>query len=141
MGLIVIFNIILYAIVLFWTYKNMYALENKTKIIYTFAILIFLYIITKIVYNIGGNPIGKEFGEAAKTFNRTMISIFMGLNGLMIMPHIASALSKYNEETIDKNGLKKRVVIIMVIFVVLLIFEFIYIKDMQANMLEIINNK
>ena len=140
MALIVIFNIILYILLLIWTYKNMYSLELKTKVIYTFAILIVIYIVTKILYNIGGNPIGKELGNAAVTFNRIMLIIFIGINGLITMPHIASALSKYNDKQIDEKGLKKRIVIIGIIFIVFLIFEFNYIKNMQANMLEIINN-
>lgn len=141
MVFIVIFNIILYAILLIWSYKNMYALEKKTKLIYTFVILIFVYILTKILYNIGGNPIGRDLGDAAVTFNRTMLTIFVGINGLIIMPHIASSLNKYKEEIIDINQLKKRLIIICIIFVVFLIFEFNYIKDMQVNMLEMISNK
>ena len=140
MAFIVIFNIILYALLFVWTYKNMYELENKTKIIYIVSFLGILYIITKIIYNIGGNPIGKELGEVANTFNRTMLTIFIGINGLITMPHIASALNKYKEEQIDEKGMKKRIIIVGIIFVVFIIFEFNYIKDMQVSMLEIISD-
>lgn len=139
MAFIVIFNIILYVILLVWTYKNMYSLENKTKVIYITCMLVLVWIVTIILYNIGGNPIGKDLGNAASTFNRTMISIFVGVNGLITMPYIASVLSKYNEKIIDEKGFKKRIIIIGIIFLVFLIFEFNYIKDMQVNMLEMIH--
>jgi len=141
MAFIVIFNIILYVVLLVWTYKNMYALENRTKIIYTICMLIIVYIVTKILYNIGGNPIGKELGDAATTFNRTMLSVFVGVNGLITMPYIASILNKYKEKIIDEKGLRKRVIIILALFSIFLIFEFNYIKDMQVNMLEMISDK
>jgi len=141
MAFIVIFNIILYVILLVWTYKNMYSLGNKTKVIYFACMLTFVYIVTIILYNIGGNPIGKQLGEVASSFNKVMQSLFMGINGLITMPHLALALSKYNEQIIDEKGLKKRVIIILAIFVVFLIFEFNYIKDMQLNMIEMIHNK
>lgn len=141
MALIVIFNIILYAVLLIWTYKNMYSLENRTKIIYTVGMLILIYILTKILYNVGGNPIGQELGDAAGTFNRTMLIIFMGINGLIIMPHVALCLNKYEEKIIDDTDLKKRIIIIAIIFIIFLIFEYNYMKDMQLNMLEIIKNK
>ena len=121
MTFIVIFNIILYVLLFVWTYKNMYALENKTRIIYIVSLLVILYVITKIVYNIGGNPIGKELGNGAITFNRTMLTIFIGINGLITMPHIALALNKYKEEQIEEKGMKKRIIIVGIIFVVFII--------------------
>lgn len=141
MAFIVIFNIILYVLLLIWTYRNMYSLENKTKLIVSLSLLIFIYILTKILYNVGGNPIGQELGEAARTFNRTMLTIFIGINGLIIMPHIGSTLNKYKEKVIDDDGFKKRIIIITVIFIIFLIFEFNYMKDMQINMLEMIKQK
>ena len=140
MVLIVIFNIILYTVLFVWTYKNMYSMENKSKLIYIFSMLIIIYIITIIIYNIGGNPIGKELGKASVTFNRTMLSVFLGINGLIIMPQIGSALNKYNDKQIDEKSLKKRIIIILVIFIAFLIFEYNYIKDMQTSMIGMINN-
>jgi len=141
MVFIVIFNIILYLLLLIWTYKNMYKLETKTKCIYIVGAFIFIYILTKILYNLGGNPIDKSLGEVAIIFNRTMVFIFAGVNGLIIIPYIASILNKYKEQIIDDKGFKKRVIIICIILIVFLIFEFNYMKDMQANMLEMIKNK
>jgi len=141
MVFIVIFNIILYLLLLIWTYKNMYKLETKTKCIYIVGAFIFIYILTKILYNLGGNPIDKSLGEVAIIFNRTMVFIFAGVNGLIIIQYIASILNKYKEQIIDDKGFKKRVIIICIILIVFLIFEFNYMKDMQANMLEMIKNK
>ncbi|MBR6504743.1 MAG: hypothetical protein IKT41_03420 [Clostridia bacterium] len=141
MVFIVIFNIILYAVLLVWTCKNMYNIENKPKIIYIILSIILVYILTKIIYNLGENPIGKNYGEAAITFNRTMQIIFAGINGLTIIPYIGNLLNKLKEKVLDVKGFKKRILIIIVIFVVFLIFEYHYMKDMQVNMLEMINNK
>jgi len=141
MGFIVIFNIILYMLLFVWINKNMYAINSKPKVIYMVGMLIIIFLLTYILYNLGGNPIGKELGKLANTFNRTMIVIFTGINGLVIMPYIGLVLNKYKEKIIDDSGFKKRIIIIGVIFVVFLIFEFNYMKDMQTNMLEMINQK
>ena len=141
MVFIVMFNIILYAILIIWTIKNMYFLERKTKIIYIICSITFIYILTKILYNIGGNPIGKELGEPAAMFNRTMMSIFVGINGLILIPYIGRSLNIYKEQEIHINQLKKRIIIICVIFIMLMIFEFNYMKDIQLNMLGMINNR
>jgi len=138
---IVLFNIILYLLVLIWAYKSMYVLELKTKLIYIISSIILIYIITNILYNIGGNPIGKEFGEAAITFNRTMIILFTGINSLILVPQIGRVLNKYKEEEIDIVKLKKNIIIIIIIFIVFMILEFNYIKDMQTSMLMLIRQK
>jgi len=141
MVFIVIFNIIIYVLLIVWTYKNMYLIEIKPKFICILLAIIVIYILTIILYNIGGNPIGKGLGEAGAIFNRTMTIIFTGINGLFTMPHIGLVFNKYKEQLIDNSGLKKRLIIIGVIFIGFLIFEFNYMKDMQVNMLGIINNK
>ena len=141
MGFIVIFNIILYILLFIWAYKNMYSIELKPKIIFIIVAIIIIYILTNVLYNVGGNPIGKEFGEASNAFNRTMVIIFTGINALITIPHIGLTLNKYKEKIIDDSGFKKRIIIIGVIFIVFLIFEVNYMKDMQTNMLEMINQK
>lgn len=141
MVFIVMFNIILFLLLIFWTYKNMYNIEIKPKAIYIASSIIVIYILTLILYNVGGNPINKNLGEAAISFNRTIVSIFVGVNGIITMPYVGNILNKYRENTIDEKQFKKRMIIISIIFILCIIFEFNYMKDLQKSMLEIINQK
>ena len=48
-----------------------------------------------------------------------LVAIFTGINGLIVMPQIGKMLDKINEDEIEKEQLTKRVIILLIIFIIL----------------------
>ena len=61
-------------------------------------------------------------------------------NGIIVMPQIAKILDKINEDEIQQNELKKRIIILLIIFVICIIFECGYMKDTQEGIIKIYNS-
>ena len=65
--------------------------------------------------------------------------IFTGLNSLILLPFIANLFDKILEEEIEKDQVKKRLIIILVIFVICIFIEKEYLKDTQEGIINIYN--
>ena len=137
MLLIIITTIIIYLIVLAWTWHNLSGIEHGKKIIYTIVGLIVMYIITMITFNISKTGITYENPEMEKDIGNMLILIFAGLNSLIVLPYISKLLSRINDEDIEKNQVSKRIMVIIVVLVLCLIMESGYLKDIQNGIINV----
>ncbi len=137
MLLIIITTIIIYLIVLAWTWHNLSGIEHGKKIIYTIVGLIVMYIITMITFNISKTGITYENPEMEKDIGNMLILIFAGLNSLIVLPYISKLLSRINDEDIEKNQVSKRIMVIIVVLVLCLIMESGYLKDIQKGIINV----
>ena len=137
MLLIIITTIIIYLIVLAWTWHNLSGIEHGKKIIYTIVGLIVMYIITMITFNISKTGITYENPEMEKDIGNMLILIFAGLNSLIVLPYISRLLSRINDDDIEKNQVSKRIMVIIVVLVLCLIMESGYLKDIQNGILNV----
>ena len=137
MLLIIITTIIIYLIVLAWTWHNLSGIEHGKKIIYTIVGLIVMYIITMITFNISKTGITYENPEIEKDIGNMLILIFAGLNSLIVLPYISRLLSRINDDDIEKNQVSKRIMVIIVVLVLCLIMESGYLKDIQNGILNV----
>ncbi len=137
MLLIIITTIIIYLIVLAWTWHNLSGIEHGKKIIYTIVGLIVMYIITMITFNISKTGITYENPEMEKDIGNMLILIFAGLNSLIVLPYISRLLSRINDDDIEKNQVSKRIMVIIVVLVLCLIMESGYLKDIQNGIINV----
>ena len=137
MLLIIIPIIIIYLIVLAWTWHNLSGIEHGKKIIYTIVGLIVMYIITMITFNISKTGITYENPEMEKDIGNMLILIFAGLNSLIVLPYISRLLSRINDDDIEKNQVSKRIMVIIVVLVLCLIMESGYLKDIQNGIINV----
>lgn len=137
MLLIIITTIIIYLIVLAWTWHNLSGIEHGKKIIYTIVGLIVMYIITMITFNISKTGITYENPEMEKDIGNMLILIFAGLNSLIVLPYISRLLSRINDDDIEKNQVSKRIMVIIVVLVLCLIMESGYLKDIQKGIINV----
>lgn len=137
MPFIIIITIAIYIILITWSWKSLGNIE-RTKKIMTIAIgIITIYLITWFVFNISKQGIVYENEQIASSIGKVIISIFAGVNGLIIMPFIGKLLDKVNEDEIEKQVFSRKILIIVVIFLIILWLECGYMKDTQEGILKI----
>ena len=101
--------------------------------------LLVIYLITLLIYNFSNTNVIYPSEEIQKTVKNTLLIIFTGLNSLIFLPFIANLFDKILEEEIEKDQAKKRIVIILIIFVICIFAEKGYLKSTQEGIINIYN--
>lgn len=140
MFLIIIIIIAIYAVSIAWTWHNLGTIDKIKKIAVIIIGNIIMYVITIIIFNISKSGIDYNNIDLQTAVKNIIVSIFTGINGIIIIPQAAKILEKIKENEIDKNTALKRFSIILIVFILCIIFECGYIKDTQKGILNIYNS-
>ena len=137
MAFIIIISIVIYLINIAWTWKSLGDLSKSKKVAFIVIGLIAIYIITTIVFFISQNGVQYENEESIGTIKNVLVAIFAGINGIILLPQMAKILDNAKEGKIEKNQLRNRIILWLVVLLICLIFECGYMKDTQEGILEI----
>lgn len=129
--------IIVYLILIAWTWQSLGLIERTKKLIFMVIGIILMYGITQFIFQIAKGGIDYQNVEMQKNVQNMLVGIFTGINGIIVMPQMAKMLDKIKEGQIKKEELIKRILILMTIFIVCLIFESGYMKDTQEGILKV----
>ena len=139
MTLIIIGVILIFVISIVWTWHNLGNIEKPRKVAFIIIGLLITYLVTMLLYNLSNPDITYPSEEIQKTVANTLILVFTGLNALIFLPLIANVLDKILEEEIEKTQAKRRIIIILVIFVVCIFVEKGYLESTQEGIMNIYN--
>lgn len=139
MTVITIVAVLIFIISIIWIWHNLGNIEKTRKIIFIIVGLLIIYLITLLIYNFSNANVIYPSEEIQKTVKNTLLIIFTGLNSLIFLPFIANLFDKILEEEIEKDQAKKRIVIILMIFVVCIFLEKGYLKNTQEGIINIYN--
>ena len=134
---IIMTAIIIYVILIAWTWQSLGFVKKSKKIAFIIIGLVVMYIITSIAFQIAQSGITYENTEMKKSVKNILVAIFAGLNGLIAMPQIGKTIDKVKEDEIEKKAVKKRMLLLGIVFVVCLIIEVGYMKDTQIGILKV----
>lgn len=135
MILIVITGIIIYLVLIAWTWHSLGSIEKKKRIAFILIGIILLYGITWLIFP--KTEFYAQLGEIQSKIQSTLVAIFAGVNGIIVMPQIGKLLDKIMEDEIKKENLVKRLLVLLLIFAMCAIFERGYMKDTQEGILKI----
>jgi hypothetical protein len=135
--IIITITVILFAILLRYTWHRLDTLEKHIKIIYIIIGLILMALITLIIFNISSIGIQYEKIGIKKDIRNILLLVFTPINALFIMPSFAKMLSQINNDEIKKDKLISKIVITLFIFAIVLIIECSYLKSIQLGIIEI----
>lgn len=127
--------IIIYLVLIAWTWQSLGFIEKTKKVIFIVIGIILMYVVTLFVFQITKGEITYENPEMQKGIQNILVVIFTGINGIIIMPQIAKMWDKIQEDEMKKQILGKRMMILVIVFIVCLIFESNYMKDTQESIL------
>ncbi len=137
MTFIIITAMIVYFILIAWTWQSLGSIENAKKVVMILMGIILVYGITWIVFQTTKQGMDYQNIEMQNSVQNMLVAIFSGINGMIIMPQIAKILDKIQENEIEKEQLIKRIGILVIIFVICLMIERGYMTDTQEGILKV----
>lgn len=132
--------VIILLLVLFgWTWHSLGNIEKPKKVICIIVGILIVYIITLIIYNISKIGITYENKETMKLIQNVFVALFTIINAYIILPYVFKKLEKINNDEIEKEQLKKSILVLVIIILILGIFESLYLGNIQQGILSMIN--
>lgn len=110
--------------------KMLKGTELKIKIITCIALILFMFIISNIIYGIGNIGI---IGEIANKSKNMILLVLMPINMMIIASPIALQINKAHSKEIEKEEFSKKIITLVLIDIAILIVECIYIKNIQLG--------
>ena len=105
---IFIMVIMIYFILIAWTWQSLSFTENFKKVAYLVIGFIIIYIITFIVFQISKSQIQYQNAQMQSDVQNILVLLFTGINGIIVMPQIGKILDKLNGD--EKEGRNKEIV-------------------------------
>lgn len=128
--IIIIAIIILNIFSIIMLLKMLKGTELKIKIITCIALILFMFIISNIIYGIGNMGI---IGEIANKSKNMILLVLMPINMMIIASPIALQINKAHSKEIEKEEFLKKIITLVLIDIAILIVECIYIKNIQLG--------
>ena len=133
--IITVISIILFLVLSIIIYNGLNGMNQKKKIIIFFIEIIVCFVFTTILFNL--SSIGIEYLNSKNKgiAMRTLVAIFTPINGIILLPNITRIINESQNGEINKEDCKKRLKKSLIVFILLVIIEFVYLKNTQIGIL------
>lgn len=133
---------LLFVVLIFWTWNNTKDFEETSeRIIYVAVGIAVVAIVTLIYFAISKIGITYPKAEMIGQVRKIAVLVFTPINGFLSLPHIASLKMKIKMKSEEDSKLKKKIIILEIIFIVATIVEINYMKNFQNGIIQILNSK
>lgn len=140
--LIYIIIALLFVVLIFWTWNNTKEYEEITKrITYIVIGILAMLLITLIDFTISKIGITYPKAEMVKQVRKMSVLLFTPINGFFSLPHIATIKTQIELKKVENDKIKKKIIILGIIFIIATILEINFIKEFQNGIIQILNNK
>ena len=140
MALIIIVTIIMFLVLIAWTWSNLASIDRNKKIAYILSSIVIMMIVTLIIFSISKIGVNYENENMVGPVRILLVAVFTSLNGFVVIQYIARILGRTYEQTIEKEEANKKIAIILIIFIVIAVIECLYMKNIQNGILDMMNN-
>ena len=138
MNIFIIFiTIAVYALLIAWTWHSLGGIEKSKKVMIIAIGVLVIYLLTLFIFNISKQEIQYDNEELSTGIKNMLVSVFTGVNGIIILPLLARLIDKINEDNIEKQSFLIRIFGIIVVFIICLVIECGYMKSTQQGILKI----
>lgn len=137
MAFIIVIALIIYFINIAWTWKSLEEIEKSRKVIFIIVGLLILFIITLITFNISTRNIQYQHQGQTQLIRNVLVAIFTGINGTIIMPQLAKILEKAKNGDLEKNQIRNRIILWIIVLIICIIFECGYMESTQQGIVNI----
>ena len=133
--IITVISIILFLVLSIIIYNGLNGMNQKKKIIIFFIEIIVCFVFTTILFNL--SSIGIEYLNSKNKgiAMRTLVAIFTPINGIILLPNITRLINESQNGEIDKEECTRKLKKTLIIFILLIIIEFVYLKNTQIGIL------
>ena len=130
--------IIMWVILCTWTWNSGKLLENnKIRVIYIAIGIAIMTLITFIVFCISKSGVQYPNEKMINPVRNMLLLIFTPANGFFVMPYLALQIGKLNSGEIKEPNFRKKLITIIVVFVIVLIIECSYFRSIQNGILSL----
>lgn len=140
--MVIIISIIVavYLLMIAWTWQSLESLEKTKKVVFIVIGIIISYIVTLIIFNISQQGVNYQNEITKHEIKKILVLLFTALNGVIFIPYIAKLFTRVKENEIEDYKLKKKIIILVIIFIICMFFENMYLKDIQNGIINIYNS-
>lgn len=131
---------ILFVTYIVWTWKSTQQFETVTmRVSYILVGTIFITIITLILFWISKIGIVYPKEEMIGQVRKIILLIFVPINGFITLTQFSSVVINIRSGMISKENMEKKIKILLIVFIIMIIIECIYFKNIQLGLIKIIN--
>lgn len=141
MTLIYIIIVAMYLILIAWTWQSLGNIEKRKKVVYIILGILLLFIITLIIFNISKNNVEYQKETIKNAVRNLLVLLFTAVNGIIFIPYVARILNKVEENEIEKEKLKIKAIVFIIVFVICVVIECGYLENIQNGIINIYNSK
>lgn len=143
MNILIYFIIaVLFVVLIFWTWNNTKDFEETSRrVIFIVVGIVLIAIVTLIYFAISKVGITYPKVEMVKQVRKMVVLLFTPINGFLSLPYIASLKMKIKLKTEDEEKLKKKIIMLGIVFIVATIVEINYMKEFQNGIIQMLNSK
>ena len=137
MALIIITIVVMFLVLIFWSFTNLGKTNITKKILWMTLLFGIVFLTTYVTFLISKNSITYPSKEIMHSVQEVLVLMFSGLNGCFFIPSICKSIDNLYQQKIDETHFFRRVILFGVILIILLAFECGYMKTTQKGILEI----
>ena len=142
MSLINFIIVVLFIIYIVCAWNSTKEFENNLlRISFIFVGTLFITLLTLILFWI--SKIGVEYPkkEMIGEVRKIILLSFIPINGFIILTQTASIFAQAKSGMVSKEDMQKKIKRLVIIFIILIVIEAIYFKNIQNGMIKIIQDK
>lgn len=142
MSLINFIIVVLFIIYIVCAWNSTKEFENNLlRISFIFVGTLFITLLTLILFWI--SKIGVEYPkkEMIGEVRKIILLSFIPINGFIILTQTASIFAQAKSGMVSKEDMQKKIKRLVIFFIILIVIEAIYFKNIQNGMIKIIQNK
>lgn len=134
-ALISVISIILFIVLGIIIYNGLNGMDLKKKIIIFIFEIIVCLIFTMILFNISSLGIEYPNSQSREIALKILVTIFTPMNGIILLPNITRLINESQNGEIDKEECARKLKKTLIIFILLVIMEFVYLRNTQIGIL------
>ena len=134
-ALISVISIILFIVLGIIIYNGLNGMDLKKKIIIFIFEIIVCLIFTMILFNISSLGIEYPNSQSREIALKILVTIFTPMNGIILLPNITRLINESQNVEIDKEECARKLKKTLIIFILLVIMEFVYLRNTQIGIL------
>ncbi len=137
MPVIIIIMLAIFCVLIIGTWHYLGNIDKTRKIVFIIIGIFASYLITMLLFSISKSGITYPSGEIEQMVQNMIVTVFTGLNGILVLPYLGKLWDKMSEEEITKQQFQKRICILLIIAIIVFIVESNYLNGVQNGILEI----
>ena len=134
-AIISMISIILFIVLGIIIYNGLNGMDLKKKIIIFIFEIIVCLIFTMILFNISSLGIEYPNSQSREIALKILVTIFTPMNGIILLPNITRLINESQNGEIDKEECARKLKKTLIIFILLVIMEFVYLRNTQIGIL------